>query len=110
MMVRDNRVDNIIPSIIFRDFWLQGYIRRHRNTRDVLRLEGRSLWSRVYYSFPNPVKEPKLEQLVQFLGINIKMNEESRPSRTSVLVSSSSIISSMAAPTEENHHVAVICQ
>jgi hypothetical protein len=78
------------------------------NNMVVLRLEGRSLWSRLYYSFPNPVKEPILEQLVQFLGINIKMNGESRPSRPSVLVSSSSIISTMSAPTEETHPIAIV--
>jgi hypothetical protein len=80
-------------------------MRRHMNTRDVLRLKGRSLWSRLYYSLPDPVKEPNLEQLVQFLGVNIKMNGESRPSRPSVPVTSSSIISSMAAPAEETHPV-----
>jgi hypothetical protein len=85
-------------------------MRRHRNTRDVLRLEGRSLWSRLYYSFPNPVKEPSLEQLVQFLGISIEMNGESRPYRPSILVSSSSIISSMVSPTEEIHPVATVLQ
>jgi hypothetical protein len=104
-MVRDNRIDNLLPSIICRDFWLQGHMRRHMNTRDILRLEGRSLWSGLYYSFPNPVEEPSLEQLVQFLGVNIKMNGESRPSRPSVPVTSSSIISAMAAPAEETHPV-----
>jgi hypothetical protein len=46
-----------------------------------------------------------LKQLVQFLGVNIKMNRESRPSRPSVPVTSSSIISAMATPAEENHPV-----
>jgi hypothetical protein len=63
--------------------------------------------SRLYYLFPDLVKEPNLEQLVQFPGINIKMNGESRPSRPSVRVSSSFIISTMAISTEEYHHVAV---
>jgi hypothetical protein len=75
------------------------------DTRDILRLEGRSLWSRLYYSFPDLVKETNLEQLVQFLEVIIKMNRESRPSRPSILVTSSSIISSMNAPTEETHPV-----
>jgi len=65
--------------------------------------------SSLYYSFPNPVKEPILKQLVQFLGINIKINGESMPSRLSILVSSSSIISSMDAPTEETHPVIETC-
>jgi hypothetical protein len=85
-------------------------MRRNTNAKDILRLEGVSLWSRLYYSFPDPVKEPILEQLVQFMGINIKMNGKSRPSRPSVPVSPSSIISSMAAPTEETHPVVSICQ
>jgi hypothetical protein len=85
-------------------------MRRHMNTRDVLRLEGGYLWSRLYYSLPNLVEEPILKQLVQFLGINIKMNGESKPFRPSVPVSSSSIISAMAAPTEETHLVAAVRQ
>ena len=110
MMVRDSRVDNLLPSIICRDFWLHGHMRRHRNTRDVLRLEGGSLWSRLYYSLPDLVKEHNLEQLVQFLGIKIKMNKESRHYRPFVRVSSASIISAMATPSEETHHVATIHQ
>jgi hypothetical protein len=53
-MVRDKWVDNLFPSIICRDFWFQGYMRRNENYKDILRLEGRSLWLRVYYSVPNP--------------------------------------------------------
>jgi hypothetical protein len=83
---------------------------RNENARDVLRLERRSFWSRVYYSMTNLVKEPNLEQLVQFLGINIKMDGKSRPSRPSVPISPASVISSMAAPTEETHPVAVVHQ
>ena len=99
-MVRDSRVDNLFPSIICRDLWLQGHVRRHKNSKDVLRLEGGSLWSRLYYSLLDLVKEPNLEQLVQFLGINIKMNGKSRPSRPSVTVSSASVISAIVATTE----------
>jgi hypothetical protein len=71
---------------------------RNENARDVLRLERRYFWSRVYYSMTNPVKEPILEQLVQFLGVNIKMYGKSRPSRTSVPISPASVISAMAFP------------
>jgi hypothetical protein len=106
-MVRDSRIDNLLTSIICRDLWFQGHMRRHRNTRDVLRLKGGSLWSRLYYSLLDPVKEPSLEQLVQFLGVNIKMNGESMSSRPSAPVTSSSIISTMASPTEETHHVCI---
>jgi hypothetical protein len=77
------------------------------NTKDILRLIGRSLWSRLYYPLPNLVEEPNLEKLVQFLGVSIKMNGESRPSRPSVPVTSSSIISAMVAPVEETHPVCV---
>jgi hypothetical protein len=44
------------------------------NTRDILRLEGGSLWSRMHYPLPNPIEEPILKQLVQLMGVNIKMN------------------------------------
>jgi hypothetical protein len=57
-------------------------------------------WLRVYYSMTNPVKEPILEQLVQFLGINIKMDGKSRPFRPSVPISPASVIYAMASPTE----------
>jgi hypothetical protein len=100
-----NHIDNLLASIICRYFWLQGHMRMHMNTRDFLSLKGGSLWLRLYYSLPNPVKEPSLEQLVQFMGVNIKMNGESRPSRPSVPITSSSIIYAMAAPDEETHHV-----
>jgi len=107
-MVRDYQIDNLLPFIIRKDFWLQGYVRRHGNTRDVLRLEGRSFWSRLYYSLPNPVKEPNLEQLVQFLGVNIKMYGKYRHSRISVPISSTSIIFAMVSPTEETHPVEIV--
>jgi hypothetical protein len=68
-------------------------------------LEMRYLWSRVYYSMTNPIKEPNLEQLVQFLGINIKMDGKSRPSRLLVPISPAFVISAMIAPTEETHLV-----
>jgi hypothetical protein len=58
----------------------------------------------------NPVKEPKLEQLVQFLGINIKMDGKSRPSRTSVPIFLASVISAIATPTEKTHPIETIRQ
>jgi hypothetical protein len=58
----------------------------------------------------NPIKNPSLEQLVQFLGINIKMNGKSRSSRTSLPISPTSVISAMDAPTEETHPVETIIQ
>jgi hypothetical protein len=81
---------------------------RNKNARDIQRLERRSFWPRVYYSMTNLVKEPILEQLVQFLGINIKMDGKSRPSRPLVPISPASVIFSMATPTEETHPVALV--
>jgi hypothetical protein len=83
-------------------------MKRNKNASDVLRLEGGSLWSRLHYSLPDPVKEPNLEQLVQFLGINLKMNGKSRPSRPSVPVSPSFVISAIVAPTVETHPVVAV--
>jgi hypothetical protein len=73
---------------------------RNGNARDVMRMEMRSFWPRVNYSMTNLVKKPILEQFVQFLGINIKMDGKSRPSRTSVPISLASVISLIVAPTE----------
>jgi hypothetical protein len=56
----------------------------------------------------NLVKEPSLEQVVQFLGISIKMNGKYRPSRPSVPISPTSIISTMVALIEETNHVAEV--
>jgi hypothetical protein len=56
----------------------------------------------------NLVTKPSLEQLVQFLGINIKMNGKYRPSRTSGTISPTSVISTMVSRTEETHPVATI--
>jgi hypothetical protein len=84
---------------------------RNENARDVLRrLERGSFWSRVHYSMANPIKEPILEQLVQFLGINIKMDRKSRPPMASIPISPASVISAIVAPTEKTHPVATVCQ
>jgi hypothetical protein len=72
--VGDCQIDNLPPSILLTNFWLHGYMRRHMNTRDILRLEGRSLWSGLNYPFPNTIEEPSLKQVVQLLGVSIKMN------------------------------------
>jgi hypothetical protein len=58
----------------------------------------------------NPVKEPILKHLVQLLGINIKMDGKSRPFRTLVPISPAYVISSIVAPTEKVHLVAVVRQ
>jgi hypothetical protein len=82
---------------------------RNMNARDVLRrMERRYFWSRVHYSMTNPIKEPILEQLVQFLRINIKMDGKSRPSMASVPISPASVISAIVAPTEKSHPVAAV--
>jgi hypothetical protein len=109
-MVRDSQFDDLLPSIIYGDFWLQGHMWRNMNARDVLKLERGSFWLSVYYSMTNPFKEPILEPLVQFLGINIKRDGKSRPSRTTVPISLASVISSIVAPTKKSHHVAIVCQ
>jgi hypothetical protein len=58
----------------------------------------------------NPIKEPSLEQLVQFLRVNIKMDRKSRPPMASIPISPASVISTIVASTEKSHHVAIICQ
>jgi hypothetical protein len=85
-------------------------MRRNENARDVMRLEGGSLWSRVYYSMTNLVKESNLEQMVQLLGINIKMNGKSSPYRPSVPISPVPFIYAMAAPIEETHPIEIVHQ
>jgi hypothetical protein len=111
MMVRDKWVDNLLPSIICGKFQLQGHMWRNGNTMDVLsRLERRYFWSRVHYSMTNPIKEPILEQLVQFFRIGVKMDRKSRPSMASVPISPASIIFSSVSPTEKSHHVTIVRQ
>jgi hypothetical protein len=73
-MVGDCQIDNLLPSMFFKNFWLHGYMRRNMNTMDILRLEGRPLWSRLNCPFHNPIEEPNLKQLIQLMGIDIKMN------------------------------------
>jgi hypothetical protein len=58
----------------------------------------------------NPIKEPNLEQLVQFLRINVKMDRKSSPPMASVPFSPASIISAIVSPTEKDHLVATVCQ
>jgi hypothetical protein len=57
----------------------------------------------------NPIKEPSLEQRVQFLRVNIKMDRKSRPPMASIPISPASVISTIAASTEKDHPVATIC-
>jgi hypothetical protein len=75
------------------------------DTRNILGLEGRPLWSRLNYTLANPIEEPILKNTVQILSIDIKMYLESGPSRRSILVTSYPIIFSMTASAEETHPV-----
>jgi hypothetical protein len=72
-MVGDCWVNNLLPSIILGNFRLQRYMGRHRDTRNILGLEGRPLWSRLNYPLPNPIEKPSLKKLVQLLRIDIEM-------------------------------------
>jgi hypothetical protein len=58
----------------------------------------------------NTIKEHILEQLVQFLRVNVKMDRKSRPSMALIPMSPASIISTIAASTEKSHLVATVCQ
>jgi hypothetical protein len=78
---------------------------------DILRrLKKGSFWSRVQYSMANPIKEPILEQPVQFLRINVKMDRKSRPPMASIPISPASIISTIIASIEKSHSVAEVRQ
>jgi hypothetical protein len=110
-MVRDRLVDNLLPTVICGDFGLQRHMWRNENARDILRrLERGYFWSRVHYPMANPIKEPILEQLVQFLRVNVKMDRKSRPPMASIPISPASVISTIVASTEKAHPVATICQ
>jgi hypothetical protein len=54
----------------------------------------------------NPIKEPNLEQLVQFLRVNVKMDRKSRPPMASIPISPASVILTIVASTEKSHPVA----
>jgi len=56
----------------------------------------------------NPIKEPNLEQLVQFSRVNVKMDRKSRPPMALILISPASVISTIAASSEKSHIVATI--
>jgi hypothetical protein len=60
-MVGDCWVNNLFPSIILDNFWLQIYIGRHRDTRNILGLEGRPLWYKLNNPLPNPIEKPILK-------------------------------------------------
>jgi hypothetical protein len=92
-MLRDMLVDDLFPTIICGDFKLQRHMWRNANGRDILsRLKRGYFWSRVHYSMANLIKEPILEQLVQFLRINVKMDRKFRPPMTSVPISPTYVI------------------
>jgi hypothetical protein len=108
-MVRERSVDDLLPTIICTDFMLQRHMWRNRNVRDILRrLERGSLYSTVHYSMANPIKEPNLEQLVQFLRISVKMDRKSRPLMALIPISSASVILAIVVSTEKAHPVAVV--
>jgi hypothetical protein len=71
-------------------------------------MERGSFSSRMHYSMANPIKEPNLEKLVQFLRINIKMDGKSSPSMSSVAISPAFVISPIDTPNEKTHPVATI--
>ena len=58
----------------------------------------------------NLIKEPNLEQLVQFLWVSVKMDRKSRPHMALIQISTASVIFSIVVCTEKSHHVATICQ
>jgi hypothetical protein len=98
MMVRDRMVDDLLPTIICRDFRLQRHMWRNENARDILRrLERGYFWSRVHYPMSNPIKEPNFEKLVQFLRVNVKMDRKYRPPMASIPISLASFISTIVA-------------
>jgi hypothetical protein len=111
MMVRDRLVDDLLPTIICGDFRLQRHMWRNENAWDILRrLERGYLWSIVHYSMANPVKEPNLKHLVQFLRVSVKMDRKSRPLMASIPISPTSVISAIAPSTEKAHPVETIYQ
>jgi hypothetical protein len=63
-MVGDCWVNNLLPSIILRNFRLQRYMRGHRDTRNMLGMEGRPLWPRLDYPLSNPIEKSILKELV----------------------------------------------
>jgi hypothetical protein len=110
-MERDRLVDDILTTIICEDFRILRHMWRNNNSRDISRrLERKSFWSRVNYSMANPIKEPNLEQLVQFLRVIVKMDKKSRPPMASIPISLASVILTIVASTEKTHPVATICQ
>jgi hypothetical protein len=63
-MLGDCWVNNLLPSVILGNFRLQRNMRGHRDTRDMLGLEGRPLWSRLDYPLSNPIEKSSFEELV----------------------------------------------
>jgi hypothetical protein len=110
-MVRDKLVDDLFPTVIYREFRLQRHMWRNENAWDILRrLERGYFWSRVHYPMANPIKEPSLEHLVQFLQVNVKMDRKSRPPMALIPISPTSIISTIVTSTEKDHLVVTIFQ
>jgi hypothetical protein len=64
-MLGDCRVDNLLPSIIFRDLRLEGDMRRYRDTGGLRGLERRPFRPRLDYSLDNRIKESNMKQLAK---------------------------------------------
>jgi len=58
---------------------------------------------RLDYSLPNPIKESGMKHLAKIFQINVKMYREVGPSWAPVPITSTSVSSNMASPTEKTH-------
>jgi hypothetical protein len=57
-------VNNFLPFVVLENFKLQRNMREYRDTRDMLGMERRPLWSRLDYSLSNLIKKSSLEEPV----------------------------------------------
>ena len=60
-MLGDCQVDNLLPSIIFRNLRLQWDVRRYRDIGGLQDLERRPFRPRLDHSLPNPVEKSRLK-------------------------------------------------
>jgi hypothetical protein len=63
-MLGDCWVNNLLPSVILRNFRLQRNMRGNRDNKDIVGLEGRPLWSRLDYPLSNPIEKSSSKELV----------------------------------------------
>jgi hypothetical protein len=104
-------VDNLLPTIVGRWFCSYRYMRRAWDARKVLMcLEGWYFRSGLKNPLAYKVDEPNLENMVQFLGVDIKLYGEPRSSVTPLPIFSTSFTSSITTSTEKSHHVAIFNQ